>query len=63
MDNFQERKVVPYLPPWAKEGCSVVKEWNTRPEYSHGYKLTEYWCTYRDKKGKLIDILKWAVWD
>lgn len=52
-----------YLPIWCREGNQVVKEWSTRPEYSHGFKCTEYWCTFKDKKGKLNSILKWVVWD
>ena len=58
-----DNKIVPWYPFYCRDGAKIISKYEKRPVYSHGHLLTEHWCTYVDKKGKIQDAWMYVVWD
>lgn len=51
----------PILPPWAKPGCVVVKEYYK--EITSGSAIgNSLWVVYIDAKGSEQETMKWVKW-
>lgn len=56
------KKIIPYLPAWAKPGCITIRVWEEEVKSGHA-RGTGTFVQYVDKKGKEQECMKWVKWD